>query len=458
VITTVRRRIGSYRARLTAGILAVAGVLVSGWVLTTVTSPRHFWLVFATALVCALALTIRLSARAASPVERLSAAARSIAEGNLRVAVPLDGGGLAELADALTDLRTQMRDRLAESEAEQANLRAVLDGLTDAVLLLHDDRIVFANNATSLMFRPPARGWRDRQLSETELPAPVRGIILGHLDSTEATTEECLPDPSGRTVRVVVMPLNPTERHGRTLVVVSDTTERTRLERVRRDFVANASHELKTPVAAIHLLAESAMHAAEDGDTDQALTFASRIEQESARLSRLVTDLLDLSRLESTPAPESVTDIRAVVDNAIAGHRAASSERGLALLVDDTEVSDEGVFAKADPTDVAVALDNLLDNAITYTESGSVTVSIGADADVVRLTVTDTGIGIPSEDVPRIFERFYRVDRARSRNSGGTGLGLALVRHVAERSTGSVEVASEPDQGSAFTLTLLRAR
>jgi signal transduction histidine kinase len=229
------------------------------------------------------------------------------------------------------------------------------------------------------------------------------------------------------------------------------------VERVRRDFVANASHELKTPVSAIHLLAVSATDAASDGDTDQALAFAAQIEQESARLGRLVGDLLDLSRLEATPAEGTIADLREAVSNALAGHGAAASERGLELAVDDSDIAGVDVFARVDPTDLAIALDNLLDNAIKYTEQGSVTVRTEAGADFVRVLVTDTGVGIPEEDLSRIFERFYRVDRARSRESGGTGLGLALVRHVVERSGGTVEVSSAISEGTSFTVTLPRA-
>ena len=458
-MTDITKRLaGSFRIRLAAGAAAIVVVLAIPWALTLLAPDLlPVPLVFGGALTIALALAVRLATRAARPIERLSRMARSMAAGDLRTTVRRDNDGLAELATALTDLRTQMRSRLAELEAEQRDLRAVLDGLTDAVLLLHGDRIVFANSATSRLFRAPALGWRDRTLDESGLPADVRGIIASTQRAADPITVESEPDPSGGTLRVSILPLNPAEGRSRTLVVVSDTTDRTRLERMRRDFVANASHELKTPTAAIHLLAESAMSAAEDGDTEQALAFASHIEEESARLGRLVTDLLDLSRLESTPAPDALTDVREVVQNAVIGHKTAAAERSLELSSDDTAVSSETVFAKADPTDIAVALDNLLDNAITYTETGSVKVRIDAGPDEVRISVTDTGIGIPAEDVPRIFERFYRVDRARSRRSGGTGLGLALVRHVVERSSGSVEVASEPGAGSIFTITLPRA-
>jgi two-component system, OmpR family, phosphate regulon sensor histidine kinase PhoR len=282
-------------------------------------------------------------------------------------------------------------------------------------------------------------------------------VIRERAADSAAATVELEPDPTGRALRIIVAPLEPGVPGTRTIVVISDITERARLERVRRDFVANASHELKTPVAGIRLLAESAETAAADGDDEQAVAFARQIATEIERLQRLVGDLLDLSRLESAPAPDAICDLRVVVDNAVVSHRAAAFRKGLDLEIDLSAVRDTDVFAAADPTDVAIALDNLLDNAIAYTEAGAVSVAVDTDESYVTVSVADTGSGIPAEELPRIFERFYRVDRGRSRDSGGTGLGLALVRHVVERSDGSVNVTSELGSGSTFTLRLRRA-
>ncbi|HZL05647.1 MAG TPA: ATP-binding protein, partial [Coriobacteriia bacterium] len=278
------------------------------------------------------------------------------------------------------------------------------------------------------------------------------------LGSTAAVTDELGPDPYRRYYRVRSVPLGSHDADNRTLVVITDTTERMRLDSMRRDFVANASHELKTPTAGILLLAESAGHAVEDGDLEQAIAFASSIHEEATRLRQLVTDLLDLSRLESVPAQDAVTDVRQAVDLALIGHRGPAATRGLDLECDFEDVAGEDVVVHADPTDVAIALDNLLSNAIAYTEAGCVTVRLGADDTTVRIAVEDTGVGIPAADVERVFERFYRVDRARTRTGGGTGLGLSLVRHVVERAAGSVAIESAVGVGTAVTLTLPRAR
>lgn len=421
-------------------------------------SSRRFGLFLLVAAVVVAGLIVaRLTAVATEPIDRLTASARSMASGDLDTAVPAETGDLSVLSGALTELQRQMKRRLEDLTAEQRNLRSVLDGLTDAVFLMQGLEVRFANSAASALFRPPPSGWTGTDLASLGFPAPVAATVRLGIESGTPVAEESGPDASGRHLRVTVLPLNPTETHPRTLVVIGDVTARVNIDRVRRDFVANASHELKTPTSAIHLLAESASAAAADGDHDQAVAFARQIAEESSRLNRLVTDLLDLSRLESTIAADGRADARSTISNAILGHRVAAGQRGLTLEFDD-RVPDDDVFVAADPTDLIVALDNLLDNAIKYTESGSVTVTLEADAESARITVADTGIGIPNDDLARIFERFYRVDRARSREGGGTGLGLSLVRHVVERSNGRIEVSSAPGEGSAFTVTLPRRR
>lgn len=400
----------------------------------------------------------RLTHAAADPVERLADAARAMADGDLAAAVPREAGPLKPLADSLTDLRDQLRGRIGDLEAGQRTLQVALDGLDDAVLLLDGDRVRFGNRAVSSLFRGVATDVRGRAITGLGFPAPIVAAISARLSATTPGTDDLGPDPYRRSYRVHSVPLGSSESGSRTLIVITDTTERMRLESMRRDFVANASHELKTPTAGILLLAESAGHAAEDGDLTQANAFTASIHAEATRMKQLVTDLLDLSRLESVPAADAITDIRQSVDLALLGHRSAAAARGLALESDDSKVLGEDVAAHADPTDVAIALDNLLSNAISYTERGRVTVRVAADDATVSIAVEDTGIGIPAADVERVFERFYRVDRARTRAGGGTGLGLALVRHVVERAGGSVAIESTEGVGTTVTITLRRAR
>jgi two-component system, OmpR family, phosphate regulon sensor histidine kinase PhoR len=398
------------------------------------------------------------AARATSgPIRDLSVSASRMAAGDLGAEIPPVPEDLSELAVALATLRDQVRARLEALDAERRTLRTALDGLADAVFVVDGDAIQLANAAASELFRQPPSGWGGTPLDRAGLPESLAEPIRAHLGAMTPFSAELAPDPTGRTLRVFVASLDAEKPGGRTLVVVSDVTERARLEAIRRDFVANASHELKTPVAGIQLLAESAETAAGDGDAEQALAFTRQIETEASRLKRLVGDLLDLSRLESADASEALADVRSAVDLAVSAHRSAATRRGLALETDLSAVRGLDVFVRAEPADLAIALDNLLDNAIAYTAQGSVRLALQAGDASVTIVVRDTGSGIASEHLPRIFERFYRVDGARSRESGGTGLGLSLVRHVVERSGGAVAVESEMGSGSTFTLTLPRA-
>ena len=233
------------------------------------------------------------------------------------------------------------------------------------------------------------------------------------------------------------------------LVVAADITERHRLEAMRRDFVADASHELKTPIASI-LASSEALQLALSRDPNRAEGFASQVETAARRLARIVSDLLDLSRLEASAVSNEVTRIDQVVAEEIERLRARADAGGVAMTV-----ALEPVTVPGPSSDWALAVRNLCENAIAYTDSGgSVSVTLVPHADSVELSVVDTGTGIPTRSLHRVFERFYRVDVARSRETGGTGLGLAIVKHVAERNGGTVSATSELGRGSTFRIRI----
>jgi two-component system sensor histidine kinase SenX3 len=237
------------------------------------------------------------------------------------------------------------------------------------------------------------------------------------------------------------------------LLLAEDRTEARRVEAIRRDFVMNASHELKTPVGALALLAEAVGEAAEDPDAVR--RFAHRIQIEAQRLSTLVGDILELSRVQvgdllrtSAPVPIDV-----VVAEAVDRVSTAAAAKGITLDVG----GESGTTVWGDRELLVTAVRNLLDNAIAYSDEGT-RVGVGTatrtDAGIVEIAVVDQGIGVPADAQTRIFERFYRVDPARSRDTGGTGLGLSIVKHVAADHGGDVTVWSRPGQGSTFTLRL----
>ena len=218
---------------------------------------------------------------------------------------------------------------------------------------------------------------------------------------------------------------------------------------LRRDFVVNASHELKTPVAAVRALSETLQSALAD-DPPAARRFATRIAREAERLDHLVRDLLDLSKVERGMLAVEPVDLTGLAKEVLGSYADRAEERRIKL---QQEIG-PGASMRGDRAQLGLLLSNLVDNALRYTTRGTVQVRLDICESMVTFQVADTGRGIPASELPRIFERFYRVDKARDRQSGGTGLGLAIVRHVAESHGGTVQVESELGQGSTFSVTL----
>jgi signal transduction histidine kinase len=237
-----------------------------------------------------------------------------------------------------------------------------------------------------------------------------------------------------------------------------DPDELQRVNKIRRDFVANVSHELKTPATSLRLLAESLEETIDD-DPVQARLFAAQLKRETERLSRLITDLLDLTRLESQEGvenPEPV-DVRGVLMTVLARMRRVARKKNVTLQWRRFGRAAE-YTVRGDETQLSSMFTNLVDNAVKYTPPGGrVEVTGGSEGSEIVIRVSDTGIGIPEAKLPRIFERFYRVDKARSKETGGTGLGLSIARHIAENHGGRVAVESTPGVGSTFTVYLPRS-
>lgn len=251
---------------------------------------------------------------------------------------------------------------------------------------------------------------------------------------------------TGDPFRLRIAPLG--MRH--VLLLAEDLTQARRLDAVRRDFVVNASHELKTPVGALGLLAETIGQAADDPEAVR--RFAGRIEIEALRLSALVQDILQLSRVQVGVAPNDMVPVAvaSIVGEAADRARTTAEARNIAIDVagDDAEVL-------GDHDLLVTVVRNLLDNAVSYSDPGTrIGVGVAVRGEVVEISVVDQGIGIPADALPRVFERFYRVDPARSRDTGGTGLGLSIVKHVVADHGGDVTVWSEPGRGSTFTVRL----
>jgi two-component system sensor histidine kinase SenX3 len=353
---------------------------------------------------------------------------------------PANGLALDDLLDTLDVAAERAVEGAATAERSLARLVGALDRLSQGLIICDQEGVVVHRNARAVAL---VRGTGSDVIAQQAVGAVLAAAIAG--GRPEQTLE--LFAPHRRTLLIRAFPLR---GPGGAVAVVDDVSQLRRLEDVRRDFVANVSHELKTPVGALSLLAETL-----DGEEDPEVVarLSSRVASEAERLGRIIDDLLDLSRIETNESPvrERVA-VRRVIDDAVQPLRATAASHGIELSVQEVPAS---LAVPGDRRDLISAVANLVDNAIKYSEPGSrVTVEVRGQADWVEIAVTDQGIGIPSRDIERVFERFYRVDRARSRSTGGTGLGLAIVRHVAVNQGGSVEVRSVEGEGSTFTLRL----
>jgi signal transduction histidine kinase len=333
-----------------------------------------------------------------------------------------------------------LRERLRNAEADRLRTDLVLSSMPEGVLLFGaDGETVYANPGAERHI-----GVVPRSISAV-LPLAIRDAAVRAGALREAAEAEA--ETGGhRWLRGSAIPVGDEG----ILLVLRDVTDTHLLDAIRRDFVANASHELKTPAASIQATAETIRGAALD-DPDALRRFAGHLERESGRLSRIIADLLDLSRLESGSELKEVVDLNAIAREEVARFREPTAEAGIGLSI----VTDAAPKVRGSARDLALLVRNLVDNAVRHTgRGGRVDIGLTTDEDEAVVTVTDTGVGIPTRDLPRIFERFYRVDRARSRETGGTGLGLSIVRHVAENHGGRVSVDSELGRGTRFEVRL----
>lgn len=348
---------------------------------------------------------------------------------------------LAEAEQRAEAASTEVARRAALERERRAVQDLILDSMQEGVLLL--DAVLetaFANAALE-------RHLGSRPRSVTELfPVALREAVRKVATSTAPITVEAELSAPSRWLRITASPAG----EGSVLMVVTDITDARRIEAVRRDFVANASHELKTPAASIQAAAET-LRSVVGEDPGAAPKFAVQLEREALRLSRIVADLLDLSRLESGSELADRVRLDALAREEVERFADQAREAGISLSVSASEPAIVGGSAR----DLSLLIRNLIDNAVRYTPpDGTVAVRVSTEGADVQLEVQDSGVGIPTRDLPRVFERFYRVDRARSRETGGTGLGLAIVRHVAENHGGSVTVTSEVGAGSTFTVLM----
>lgn len=358
------------------------------------------------------------------------------------------GGNTEHQGEAALTAGVERVERyLARAERERAQLVGSLEAAQFGVAATDDSGTVTFVNAAATDLVGVLHG---EQVDEGPIKELVDSVVLAR---APAESEFEAFQPVRRVLRLYAAPLEFGVESVGAVVFIEDVTDQRRTNAIRRDFIANVGHELKTPLGALSVLAETIA----DSDDEAVRTrLGGRLSQESRRISNLVDDILDLAQVESFAAAPEPIAISDVISDAASQVQLAAEAAGVVLF---TEPVPKDAFVAGDRRQVVTAVTNLLDNAVKYTavketDAGKVRVRVTVDDDWVSIEVRDEGIGISESHLDRIFERFYRVDKARSRETGGTGLGLAIVRHVAINHGGEVSVSSEDGSGSTFTLRL----
>jgi two-component system phosphate regulon sensor histidine kinase PhoR len=401
--------------------------------------------------VIAAAVAVVVSGRITRPLDALRRHASDVSRGHLDVSTPaVAPRELADLARSFNSMTARIRELVAEAERSRARLEAIFANLSDGVVIVDERGTVLGLNAAASTLLQTDPVWA---VGHPFLTAARDHDLVQLMESafagSQAKTATIEYTRGGRAIEATAQPVaGADERFG--IVVLRDISAVRRLEAMRREFVANVSHELRTPLASIRAVVETLEAGAID-DPPAAMDFLRRIVGEIDRLTGLVDDLLELGKAQSGRLalklePLSPADL---ISGGAERLRPQVDRAGLHLVVD---VPADLPLVLADREKIEQVLINLIHNAVKFTPEGTITVAARADGEVLRVSVEDTGVGIPEADLPRVFERFYKTDRAR--RSEGTGLGLAIAKHVVQAHGGTISVASQPGQGTRFEFTL----
>jgi len=431
-VTAIDDRIGTIRWRIASGGLLVA-LLASG----------VSWLV---------------SRRITQPLEKMRSGARQFADGDLFHRLPLsDIREFSGLAETMNQMAEQLQQRIDEINSQRSKTQAVLSSMREGVIATDlEQRVININPTAAKMFGVPMTSAHGRSILELVRNHAFQELMDRSLSSGESLESDIVYHQKGEQIfNVHCTPLlDAVQKRMGGLVVISDVTQLRRLENMRRDFAASVSHEIKTPLTAIKGFVET-LCTGEGDDREETRRFLTIIDKHVNRLATIIDDLMQLSRIESDPEVQQIglacCRIEDVLGTAVGLCKEKSKKKGIDVKL----ACEAGLGGRFDATLLEQAAVNLLDNAIKYSPAKS-TIQIEALTvdDEIQIRFKDQGMGIAKKHLPRLFERFYRVDKARSRKLGGTGLGLAIVKHIAQAHGGNVTVESEPGKGSTFTLRL----
>jgi two-component system phosphate regulon sensor histidine kinase PhoR len=406
----------------------------------------------------AAGVSLYVSRRISMGIERMRLGAEHFSKGDLSHRLPHpDSEEMASLAEALNRMAAQLSDRMQAVIRQRKELEAVLSSMLEGVVAVdRSEHIISMNNAAGRMFACDPLRIQGRNIQEVIRNLAIQRFVAETLSGSEPIEDDFVLYQDGeRVLNIHSAPLQDAdgEQIG-SLLVLNDVTRLRHLENVRSDFVANVSHEIKTPLTAIKGFVETLQHGGVD-DKDERERFLGIIIKHVDRLNAILEDLLALSRIEQekgdAQARQRIGAIGDVIQTAVQVCQPNANARHIAIDIR----CDRALTAKLDATLLEQALVNLIDNAVKYShDNSSVTIEAGRQGDEILIHIHDEGAGIPYKHLPRLFERFYRVDKARSRNLGGTGLGLAIVKHIVQAHGGHVSVESTLGKGSTFTIHL----
>ena len=430
-------------------------------------SVRNLWaylgLALAVLFLIAVFVSYRVAAGLTRPIENMTRVAHRIAHMDYRARAQTKGTDeIGQLGLAINAMADSLQTQMSQIREKESRLSSVLEHMINAIVMISDDgEIVLINSKTEQLFGIKSADWLGKRFLDVRLPHELTAMTAEVLEHRMLLHEELTiyyPEEHILDVNIVPFYYSEDDRAG-ILLLLQDVTDMRRLERMRSQFVANVSHELKTPIAAVKGFSETLMNGAIN-EPEVAKSFLQIIHDESERLNRLIGDILELSKIESKRIPLHFSPVHmpSFMEQTMEMISKQAEEKQIHL---DLQIEND-LYIEADEDRLRQILLNLLSNAVNYTpEGGKVKLKVApygekhnGEYDDVVISITDTGIGIPRKDLPRIFERFYRVDKARSRSSGGTGLGLSIVKHLVDSHHGVITVDSEVGIGTTFSIKL----
>lgn len=396
------------------------------------------------------------------PLENIMTVARQIRNMNYRARVKIKSKDeIGKLGEAINNMASSLEIQMNRILENENRLESVLENMVSGVIMIdREQKIALVNRSAENILGFSSKEMLGKKFDEGKQNLELIEIIQECMALRKAIRKEMVFHyPTERVLEINLVPLLARHEWIGVVIVLHDISDIRRLERMRSEFVANVSHELKTPVASVKGFAETLLSGALN-DKDTAISFLQIIYDESERLNRLINDILELSKIESKDAPlnYSPIDMAHFIRTSIHMMKVEAAKKDIEIEM----MIKEEIYIEADEDRLRQIFINLISNGINYTpEGGRVKIKVepllernGDEYDRIRITIADTGMGIPKKDLPRIFERFYRVDKARSRSSGGTGLGLSIVKHLVELHRGSISVQSELGIGTRFYIDL----